>query len=295
MSVAVAAGCGGASPAIAPSGTGVIGGGEVLAITTPRDAGTTMLRRVRADTLAPRPGGVDLGEYHDAWAFSPDGRQLAVGTFGRTGVRFIDPVKLTITRDVPLPVAAVALGWIDPGRVAVLLQRDGVVVVDARRGRIVRRWASSYRLPCERRRQAVTPHGVVFVVAARSGGAMRLIRVDARARIQVAALPRVWAPSSPHTCGAAAFAVDPAGGRAVVAGSRGPMAEVDLDSLTVSHHAQARLGGVPGENIGCRPAGRPCTGRRTAVWLARGTVAIAGVNWSDRRGERPRETPAVSV
>src|SRR5688500_4363070 len=70
--------------------------GTVLAISTPLDGSTTSLRLLDSRTLAPRPGGFDLGEYHDAWAFSPDRTTLAVGTFARTGLRLIDPVTLRL-------------------------------------------------------------------------------------------------------------------------------------------------------------------------------------------------------
>lgn len=267
----------------------------VLAITTPPDASSTLLRQVDAETLAPRADALDLGEYHDAWAFSADRRQLAVGTFARTGVRFIDPDALTIKRDVPLPVAAVALGWSSPGRVAVLLQRDGVALVDANKGTIVRRWPLSYRFPCERRRQAVTTHGVVFVVGTREG-AVRLIRVDADGDLRVVSLPRVRTPLSSRTCSSAAFAVDPSGSRAVVAGSRGPIAEVTLASLAVRYRNSPTLRRALGQVTACRPANRICTGRRSAVWSAAHTLAISGVNFSGRRGIRPKATPAgVSV
>lgn len=248
-----------------------------------------MLRRLGADTLAPRAGGIDLGEYHDAWTFSPDRLTLAIGTFGRTGVRLVDPAALRVVRDIPMPVAAIGIGWITPERIAVLLQRGGVVIVNARDGRIERRWRLSYRLPCRQRRQATTPHGVVFVVASRDDSAIRLIRVDDDAGIRILELPRVQAPSSPQMCGASAFAIDPAGQRALVAGSRGPVAEVDLGSLAVTYPASPKLREKLGQSTDC-PTRRDCTGRRTAVWPAAHTLAIGGVNRTERRGART-ETP----
>ncbi len=281
-----------------PSGALGTSGPDLLAITTPPDASSTVLGWYDADTLAPKPGGVDLGEYHDAWAFSADGRTLAVGTFGRTGVRLIDVRELSglrITRDVPMPVATVGVAWLRPERIAVLLQRDGVAIVDAAAGRIERRWPLSYRFPCERRRQAVTPYGVVFVVATRVG-AIRLVIVDADGGLRFVSLPRVRAPSTVHTCGSAAFAVDPAGGRAVVVGSRGPIAEVDLASLAVRYNDDAKLRSALGQVPGCRPVGATCTMRRTAEWSATRRLVMAGVNVVDRRGARPFETPTgVSV
>jgi hypothetical protein len=255
----------------------------VLAITTPLDASTTVLRRLDADTLAPRPGGFDLGEYHGAWAFAPDRRSLAVGTFARTGLRLIDPVTLRLQRDVPLPVAAIGVGWIDSAHVAVLLQRGGVVLVDAERGRIERRWPLGYGMNCQGRYQAATPHGVVFLVASREGGRLRVLRVDSAGRLDVVALARVRSPSTRRACSGPALAIDPAGRRAFVAGTAGPAAIVDLDSLRVSYRPERRLRGP------CRPAVGGCAARRSAVWSAPGTLAVAGIESKVRRGARPRE------
>lgn len=257
----------------------------ILAISTPLDGSSTVLRRLDADTLAPRPGGFDLGEYHDAWALSPDRRTLAVGTFARTGVRLIDPVTLRLVRDVPMPIAAVGVGWVDPERVAVLLQRGGVVLVDARRGRILRRWPLRYRLPCQGRLQAVTPHGVVFVVASRNGGRLRLLRIGPSGRLDVAPLGRIRSPSSGHACGVPALAVDPTARRAFVAGSHGPAAIVDLRSLRVSYRPERGLAGP------CRRTVRSCTARRGAVWSTPHLLALAGIERGGRRGGRPRDRP----
>lgn len=272
----LAAGCGLSAASPGPSADG-----SILAISTPLDGSSTVLGRLDADTLAPRPGSFDLGEYHGAWAFSPDRRILALGTFARTGLRLLDPVSLRLVRDVPMPIAAVGVGWVDPDRVAVLLQSGGVVLVDARRGRILRRWPLRYRTPCRGLHQAVTPHGVVFVVASPIKGRLRLLRVGRSGRLDVASLRRVRSPSGRRACGVPALAVDPAGGRALVAGSHGPAATVDLRSLHISYRPERHLAGP------CRPAIRKCTARRNAVWSS--TLALAGVKHVDRYGNRPRE------
>ncbi len=134
------------------------------------------------------------------------------------------------------------------------------MLIDAQHGSVMRRWALSYRLPCERRRQAVTRHGVVFVVGDRAG-AIRLLRVDSGGELRIVGLTRVRAPSSGHSCGSAAFAVDPAGDRAIVAGSRGPLAEVNLGSLAVGYHDNATLRRALAQPSLCRA----CIGRRSAV------------------------------
>lgn len=285
------AGCGNGSSARSSEthiteAEGDAGAAGVLAITTPADgSSTTMLQRLDADTLAPVSAGTDLGEYHGAWAFSPDRRVLAVGTFVRTGVRLIDPASLAITRDIPLSVAAVALGWVSPDRIAVLLQRGGVVVVDAGRGRIDRRWPLSYSVPCADARQAVTPHGVVFVVSSNSG-TVRLLRVDADGQLGVVTLSRVRAPSGPGTCGAPALAADPAGRRAVVLASHGPLAEIDLASLSISYHPQRELRRAVGQPASCLPP-RICTAKVAAAWLDDKTVVTGLTRWTELRGARP--------
>ena len=257
----------------------------VLAITTPADGSTTMLQWLDADTLAPVSAGTDLGEYHGAWAFSRDRRVLAVGTFARTGVRLIDPASLAITSDIPLPVAAVALGWVSRDRIAVLLQRGGVVVVDAGDGRIERRWPLSYSVPCGAARQAVTPHGVVFVITGPSG-IVRLLRIDADGQLRVITLSGVRAPSRPRTCGAPALAADPAGRRAVVLASDGPLAEIDLASLSVAYHPQRELRRAIRQPTSC-PRAPICVAKVAAAWLDDNTVVTGLTLWSEARDARP--------
>lgn len=254
----------------------------VLAVSTPLDGSTTLLRRLDPRTLAPRTGRSDLGEYHDAWAFSPDHGTLAVGTFARTGLRLIDPLTLRLKRDVPMPIAAIGVGWIDPARVAVLLQRGGVVLVDTQRGRIQQRWRLEYGMTCQAR-QAVTPHGVVFLIASRGDDGLRLLRIDPSGRLDVVALAHIGSPSSRRACDGPALAVDPAGRRAFVAGAAGPAAIVDLGSLRVSYRPERGLAGR------CRRTARLCTARRDAIWSKQGTLAVAGIEYVARRGARPRE------
>ncbi len=169
LAATLLAGCGvDAAPPAAPAAE------SILAITTPPDGGSTVLGRFDADTLAPLEGSFDLGEYHDAWAFSPDRRTLALGTFARTGVRLIDPVSLRLERDVPMPIAAIGVGWVSAERVAVLLQSGGVVLIDARTwpdrcgaGRSSTSWRA--RAAARRRRPTASSSSSPRATAARSG------------------------------------------------------------------------------------------------------------------------------
>jgi hypothetical protein len=248
-----------------------------MAITTPLDRSTTRLGRLDRLTLGPGGDAVDLGEYHEAWAFSPDGQTLAVGTFVRTGVRFVDVAGLRLVRDVPMPIAAVGVGWVAHDRVVALLQKGGVVLVDARDGSIVGRRRLSYAPPCAGRRQATTPSRVVFVVAT-GRGVIRLVRIDASGDVTRVSLPRLRAQSSARTCSAPGFAVDPSGGRALVAAVQGPLAEVDLADMSVRYR---HVRGLPrGLRRRTRCPRGWCIGRRSRM---------AGRWHRGDRGIEPRE------
>lgn len=281
-------GCGGDADADKPV---VRRDGQILAITTPPDGASTRLGWLDRDTLMPRGAGFDLGEYHDAWSFSPDGGTVAVGTFARTGVRLVNVTTLRLIRDIPMPIAAMGVGWLTGDRIAVLLQRGGIIVIDVRDGRVLRRWPLSYRVPCTARRQASTRHGVVFVVTA-AGGDVTLMRIDRQGELRLVELRAVRSVSSSHTCASAGFAVDPAGQRALVLAARGPIADVDLRTLRVTYQDSRQLRRLRGVSARCRAAGRACTSRRSVEWAAPDTVVIAGADRIDRRGARPSQTPA---
>jgi len=258
---------------------------DILAITTPPDGSTTRLDRFDPDTLVARAGGLDLGEYHDAWAFSPDRRTLAVGTFARTGVRLIDVKTLRVVRDIPMPIAVEGVAWLTSNRLAVLLQRGGVLVVSARTGRIERRRSLSHYGPsCQVERQASTRHGAFFVVTTARSGAVRLIRVRDGAPVRVLNLRGLRAPSGRHTCGTAAFAVAPDQRRALLIAS-GTIADVDLDTLAVRYRDAASLRGVLGQRGDCRR----CVARWRAVWPTSDTAAVAHTEVRESAGGRVGE------
>lgn len=184
-----------------------------------------------------------------------------------------------------------AVGWISSDRVAALLQSGGLVIIDARTGQVERRWPLSYRVPCDQRRQARTPYGVVFLLVGPAGAA-RLVRVDADGLIRVINLPRIRAPSDGFSCGAVAFAVDPEAERAILLTGRGPIAEVALKSMTVTYRARPRALSL---SPACRRARGACTSGRTAIWSSGDTVAVSGTDSIDRPGVRPIQSPAGAV
>ena len=84
-------------------------------------------------TLRPTSPRVRVGENHDAWALSPDRRQLALGISApgdgpRIGVRIIDLRDWSV-RDVETGVFADALAWVTPRRLVARLGTLGQAAV----------------------------------------------------------------------------------------------------------------------------------------------------------------------
>ncbi|HEX8103089.1 MAG TPA: hypothetical protein VF533_10770 [Solirubrobacteraceae bacterium] len=103
------------------------GRAPALAIAANRDGSLVV---VHADplTLRERPGGAraELGEFHDAWAFSAAGAQIAFGLSaeghhgGRTAVRVLDRRTLAVRGELEAGAAAQAVGWVADDRIAAL-------------------------------------------------------------------------------------------------------------------------------------------------------------------------------
>lgn len=100
---------------------------ELLAISGDPCCGRVV---ARLDPISLRRTGprATLGEYHDNYSFSPDGSQVAFGISapsetgdGRVGIRVVDTLGLTFTRDVPTGVFAKALAWVEPRRLVAVL------------------------------------------------------------------------------------------------------------------------------------------------------------------------------
>ena len=87
------------------------------------------------------------------------------------------------------------------------------------------------------------------------------------------------APSGRRTCGAAAFAVAPDQGRALVLASSGPIADVNLKTLAIRYRDSSHLRDTLGQRSRCR-----CVTRWRAVWPTPATAAVAGAELRERRG-----------
>lgn len=253
-----------------------------LGIVWPPDQGA-VLARLDPLTLAPLAPRVDLGEYHYTWSRSPDGAELALGISAPgdregLGIRIVDLRRMVVVRDIPTGIAAEAVGWLAPRRLAAVLQSSVVVVVDPATGTILRRWKlgpGEQLLP----RQARTPDRLVVLLAPPGGvGPARLAVVGREGRLRTVLLPGIRIGDRSSCCWTiperAGLAVDPARARALVFAAGAPAAEVDLRTMRVRSHLIAGLRLAPPP----RPRGSDVVhaSQLDARWLGNGLVAVFG-------------------
>jgi hypothetical protein len=259
------------------------------------------LARVDATTLKASPGRrVALGRNTGAWAFSPDGRTLAIGVDRALGVRFVDVRAMRRLVDVRTRNGDVlALAWLTPRRV-VGLDRAGVFVIDAVKHRVVSFSPQQGSLAgwTQSRSRLILllgpPQDGIAVAPVTNGifsgaiGPTRLVTIDPRGGIRWVVLPRTKSGGTynngrPPEAWIPGIAVDLATERAFVAGGGAPVAEVDLRRLAVSYHelrtSTSFLGGVLDWFVPAAAAKGPIAGPvRQATWLGDGKLAIAGVD-----------------
>jgi hypothetical protein len=150
-------------------------------------------------------------------------------------------------------------------RLGAILQSGEAVVVDAVSGEVVARQTVPVEPDClYEPPTAVTPLGLVVLVAGPDGRA-RLILIESQGLARIVRLGRVRMSAPGGVCERAGLAVDPARLRAYVVAARAPVAEVDLRTQTVRHHAAA-------------PAAVRCgrsSVRRHALWLGGGRIVVS--------------------
>lgn len=104
---------------------------ETLA-TLNSERGATVTR-VSTNRLRPVGPQVVLGEYHEAYAFSPDSSAVAFGISapggeaGRIGVRVVSADPLAQQRDISTGIYAAGLAWPEPDRMLALLGVGGMI------------------------------------------------------------------------------------------------------------------------------------------------------------------------
>ncbi len=272
VGVAALAGCGSQAQVERPDEGDGLGGGPLAVVSSLDGSKPTALARLDPRTLAPRPERVELGEYHDAWSFSPDGSQVAFGISApppasgspeRLGVRIVDPAKMSVSRDVSTGIAAEALGWLSSSRLVALLQSGEVVLIDPRTGEVLRRESvRPFELQCGPQPSAVTPHGLVLLLAGGGRTPARLVVVNAQGRVRAVSLPGVRISGE---CGRGGLATDSARNRAFAAGNSARVAEIDLRTMELNYHrvTGARFRGFV---------------RGSLVWLGDGLLAASGRN-----------------
>ena len=277
---AVAAGCDGDEPGDsgAPPSTGgpppATAPAPLLGVVSPPDGSAPVLTRLDPRSLEPRGPSLELGEYHDAWSFSPDGSQVALGMGGPgretcgAGICIVDAESMKVRADVEAPVAAEAVAWLTPRRVAAVLQSGELVVADAHSGRTLKR-ASLTAGPVLSPPVALWRGRLVALVAG-ADGAAQIVTADAQGTVRSAKLSGIGLRAGPELPPPRpALSVDPRRPRALVVGAGAPAAEVDLRSMRVRRHP------LPAPASGAAPDG-PRSSTRHAVWLGRDLVAVAG-------------------
>jgi hypothetical protein len=232
-------------------------------------------------------GVVRLGDA-ESTVLSPNGRRMAVGG-SAFGVRVVDVSRMKLLSKG----TGRRLGWsIDPiswptsGRLLALewhqrLPGNRLVVIDPVARRVLRRtpveplscWEVAGRdlVAISSSPESIGPARVLVIDP---NGAMRSValdRIPAGGRMEGSEEDPTYRLASPG------LAVDPVGRRAYVPGQAPLLAEIDLDSLTVTYRELASS-----RSLAART--KVVTGwTREAAWLGDGRIAVAGAEYDGLR------------
>ena len=258
----------------------------VLAILSAGTSGSELARLHRGSLKPVRGRRVALGRSPGAWAFSPDGKRLAIGVEGALGVRIVDVTRMRTVGEVKTRNGQIhAAAWLAPRRI-VGVEETGLFAIDPVARRLVRSEPlDQYPVGVGRTKDAL-----VMLLAPRDEiGAARLALVDAEGLMRSVVLDRIVtgsrhpteADAPPGESWRPGLAVDVAGDRAFVVGSGAPIAEVDLASLAVRYHDTAQPASLLGRlrdwlEPRAQAKGPVAGGWRTARRLGRGLLAFSG-------------------
>jgi hypothetical protein len=234
---------------------------------------TRFVTRVDPRTLEPIGPTARLGEYHDAYSFSPDGSTIAFGLSapgdgggGRIGIRLVKARDLAVAGNINTGVFAGGLAWLEPRRLVALLGEnfDGgqptLGIVDPATGKVERLGPLSSCETSEVRGQALLSLAM---------GSLSVVRSDAT--VETIPLPRAF-----QECGQ--IATGSGNGVALVVAAGGAVvAEVALagSELTVHRLGRRHPGDEEAVRLGRRrlllalrgPSGRFSDGRPDGVEL----------------------------
>jgi hypothetical protein len=248
------------------------------------------------------------GPWGSSWAFSPDGRRLALGG-GEGAVGFVDLTRMRRLGGLRSggQGSVVALAWPSRNRLLAVeewwgdvVRRAWLLVIDPLRGRLLERRAlegaaDEVEEANGRIVTVIAPSeeiGPARLVVAEPDGRLRCVVLTeistGREHIRTERVVRIRKPG---------LALDPAGDRAFVVSAEEPIAEVDLRNLRVSYHRKASAS-LLGRLLDwlepeAHAKGLPLVGsRRQALWLGNGLLAVSGSEQSPGQDGRYSEAPA---
>jgi hypothetical protein len=272
--------------AVVCAGLLVVPGGHAarpvrLAVEETFNGGPVMLWRTQPLSLARIGTRIRLGEYHSAWALSPDRSRVAFGISasgrgGRVGVRVVDVARWRVVANITIGAAAEALWWPSRRRLVTVPQRGGVVVADPATARIVSRVRLADVPTVDAvYTAAVTPDRLVVLL----GGGATVAVVDAAGSVRTVALDRIHVVRADGNGYNNALVAG--GDRAIVVGD-GIAAEIDLRTLAVRYHDVAGLASRTQVTVAV------ALGRTVAVSGRRADRSAAGLDLLDTTGWRVR-------
>jgi hypothetical protein len=224
-----------------------------------------------------------LGRYTESWSFSPDRSLLAIAVAQTTGyqgrhllkLRFVDARRMRVLGELGLGEWQVdTVTWLRAGRLLAVVRGDtaSIAVVDPI-ARSVIRMTPLPRLPWDAERLT---NGLTLLLGSEGSFAPAVLAVvDAEGVVRTVTLDRISIGTVVDDQGKVevrgpGFTVDPATHRAFVVGADFTVAEVDLDTLRVAYHGGS-----------LRSLAKSLYGsERSAVWLGRGLLAVAGSDYS---------------
>jgi hypothetical protein len=271
--------------------------GTVLAIESSK--AQDFLVRVDANSLRPVSKRLPLGGHAYAWSFSPNGRQLAIGFTQRHGVRIIDVRRMKPVARVPTWSGGIGtLAWVSPRRL-LGWEHAGLFLLDpVGRKRLPARQNPANVLVAQRAGNRL----VLLGEAPGEAGTAELSVVGANGLVRSVGLDRIAATGSIFDeipeFRRPALVLDPAG-RAYVVGTKGnePVAEVELENLTVTYHELRRERSLLSrlwhwlEPAAQAKEPRP-GGFRSGTWLGDSKLAVWGSDSTPSAEGQVEATPA---